>query len=45
MKRKDYIYISLDFMSIAELLTTNAPTLQHVKMQNKILQNYLQGEE
>ena len=32
-------------MSIAELLTTNWPTLQHVKMQNKIPQNYLQGEE
>jgi len=34
-----------DFVNFAKLLTTNEMTLQHCKMQNKILQNYLQGVE
>eukprot|EP00088_Acartia_fossae_P036207 TRINITY_DN373_c1_g1_i3.p1 TRINITY_DN373_c1_g1~~TRINITY_DN373_c1_g1_i3.p1 ORF type:complete len:327 (+),score=63.10 TRINITY_DN373_c1_g1_i3:32-1012(+) len=33
------------FSNFAEILTTNEMTLQHVKMQNEILNNYLKGVE
>jgi len=36
---------SPDYVNFAELLTTNEMTIQHLKMQNKILLNYLEGVE
>jgi len=36
---------SPNYQDIAKILTTNDMTLQHLKMQNKILNNYLEGIE